>query len=100
MLSRGSGGSSLPVHRHRNPAVRLDWPWVPLATPRSIVAPPSVRDHEESMMAVLASPADPPMASSVGTVAPLLPITLAKGPAYQRARAGAGAGHGHGPCVS
>jgi hypothetical protein len=86
MLSRGSGGSPSPAHRH------LDRPRVPPATPRSTIAPPSVRDHEERMTAVSASPADPPAASSAGTVAPLLPVSLAKGPACQRARASAGAG--------
>jgi hypothetical protein len=100
MLSQGSGGSPSPAHRHRNPVVYLDRPRVPLATPRSTVAPPSIQDHEESMTVVLASPADPPVASSAGTVAPLLPVSLAKGPAYQRVRAGAGAGRGHGPRAS
>jgi hypothetical protein len=70
MLSRGSGGLSSPAHRHRNPVVRLDRPRVPPATPTSTIAPPSVWDHEESMMAVSASPADPLAASSAGTVAP------------------------------
>jgi hypothetical protein len=79
MITQGSGGSPSPVHRHRNPTVRLDRPRVPPATPRSTVAPPSVRDHEESMTAVSASPADPPTMSSAGTVAPLLPVSLAKG---------------------
>jgi hypothetical protein len=100
MLSRGSGGSPSPAHRHRNPVVCLDRPWVPLATPRSTVAPPSVRDHEESMTGVSASPDDPPVASSASTVAPLLPVSLAKGPAYQRARVGVGSGHGHRPRAS
>jgi hypothetical protein len=100
MLSRGSGGSPSPTHRHRNPAICLDRPRVPLATPRSTIAPPLVWDHEESMTAVSASPTDPPVASSASTVAPLLPINLAKGPAYQRVRVGAGAGHGHGPRAS
>jgi hypothetical protein len=98
MLSRGSGGS--PAHRHRNPAVCLDWPRLPPATPRSTVAPPSVRDHEENMTAVSALLADPPVASSAGTVAPLLPVSLAKGPAYQRVRAGVGAGRSRGPRTS
>jgi hypothetical protein len=100
MITQGSGGSPSPVHRHRNPTVRLDRPRVPPATPRSTVAPPSVRDHEESMTAVSASPADPPTVSSAGTVAPLLPVSLAKGAACQRAWAGAGAGHGRGPRAS
>jgi hypothetical protein len=100
MLSRGSGGSPSPAHRHRNPTVCLDWPRVPLATPRSTVAPPSVRDHEESMTAVSASSADPPVASSASTVTPLLPVSLAKGPAYQRVWVGVGVGHGQGPHAS
>jgi hypothetical protein len=100
MLSRGSGGSPSPAHRHRNPVVRLDRPRVPPATPTSTIAPPSVRDHEESMTVVSASPVDPLAASSAGTVTPLLPVSLAKGPACQRVRARAGAGRGHGPRVS
>jgi hypothetical protein len=100
MLSRGSGGSLLPAHRHRNPVVRLNRARVHPATPSTTVAPPSVRDHEESMTVVSASPADPPAVSTTSTVAPLLPVSLAKGPACQRVRVGAGAGRGHGPRVS
>jgi hypothetical protein len=100
MLSRGSGGSPSSAHRHRNPVVCLDRPWVPLATPTSTIAPPLVQDHEESMTVVSASPANPLAVSSVDTVAPLLPVSLAKGPACERARARAGAGRGRGPRVS
>jgi hypothetical protein len=100
MLSRGSGGSPSPAHRHRNPTVRLDLPRVALATPSTTIAPPSVQDHEEGMTVVSASPADPPATSLADTVAPLLPVSLAMGPAYQRARAGVGAGRGRGPRTS
>jgi hypothetical protein len=93
MLSRGSGGSPSPAHRHRSPAVRLDRPRVPPATPRSTIAPPSVRDHEKSMTVVSASPADPPAASSAGIVAPLLLVSLTHGTRLSAAR-GREAEHG------
>jgi hypothetical protein len=88
MLSRGSGGSPSPAHHHRNPAVRLDRPRVPPATPRSTVGPPSVQDHEKSMTVVSALSADPPAASSAGTVAPLLHVPLTSRPRLAVARAG------------
>jgi hypothetical protein len=80
--------SPSPAHHHWNTVVRLDRPRVPPATPRSTIAPPLVRDHEKSVTVVSISPADPPVASSVVTVAPLLLVSLTRGTYSSVARAG------------
>jgi hypothetical protein len=75
-------------HRHQNPAVHLDRPRVPLATPRATVAHPLVRNSAESMRVASASLAGSPMASfAVASASParcLWPV----GPPRQRARMG------------
>jgi hypothetical protein len=86
-LRQGRRGRSWPAHtaqRRRNRHYRCR---ALRANHRVTKVPHTVRDHVESTTVVSASPADPPAASSAGTVPPLLPVPLASGPCLS-ARAG------------